>query len=84
MHSTWQVIYAHPLILPLQGREAMEWVIDTINTEMKDLATSAKKSMEEISTSMDNINIADKINIDNIKIADKINIDNIQLGVKFE
>ncbi|XP_072014430.1 PRELI domain containing protein 3B-like [Amphiura filiformis] len=55
------------------GREAMEWVIDSINTEVKDLATTAKKSMEEISSTMDNI-----------KIADKINIENINLGVKFD
>ncbi len=51
----------------------MEWVIETINTEMKDLATSAKKGMEEITCSMDNI-----------KIADKINIENINIGVKFD
>ena len=51
----------------------MEWVIQKINTEMKDLAISAKKGMEEITHSMDNI-----------KIADKINMDNLNLGVKFD
>ncbi|XP_033116731.1 PRELI domain containing protein 3B-like [Anneissia japonica] len=39
------------------GREAMEWVIDTINTEVKELACSAKKGMAEFRTKIDTLDL---------------------------
>ncbi|XP_022110483.1 PRELI domain containing protein 3A-like [Acanthaster planci] len=38
------------------GRDAMEWVIQTINQEMKDLASQVNKSMEDIKHSMEGLN----------------------------
>ncbi|XP_071785662.1 PRELI domain containing protein 3B-like [Asterias amurensis] len=38
------------------GREAMEWVIQSINQEMKDLASQVNKSMEDIKHSMETLN----------------------------
>ncbi|XP_038067594.1 PRELI domain containing protein 3A-like [Patiria miniata] len=37
------------------GREAMEWVIQSINQEMKDLASQVNKSMEDIKHSMEGL-----------------------------
>ena len=34
----------------------MEWVIQTINQEMKDLASQVNKSMEDIKHSMETLN----------------------------
>ncbi|XP_030831284.1 PRELI domain containing protein 3B [Strongylocentrotus purpuratus] len=38
-----------------KGREAMEWVIDTINREMTDLASTAKKGIEDLTSGIENI-----------------------------
>ncbi|XP_071958735.1 PRELI domain containing protein 3B-like [Antedon mediterranea] len=40
-----------------KGREAMEWVIDTINTEVKELASTAKKGITELRTKIDTLDL---------------------------
>lgn len=65
-----------------KGRQAMEWVIDRLDAEVKDLATSAVKSTDEIlnqtKKSIDGITNSAKKSMDDISSKAKKSLDDIQ------
>lgn len=65
-----------------KGRQAMEWVISKLNTDVKDFATSAVKSTDEIimhtRQSLDDITSSAKKSMDGISSKAKKSLDDIQ------
>ena len=64
-----------------KGRQAMEWVIDKMSSEVKDLATSAVKSTDELiihtRRQLDDITIATRRGMDDLQNAAKKSFDEI-------
>lgn len=65
-----------------KGRQAMEWVIGKLNTDVKDFASSAVKSTDEIimhtRQSLDDITSSAKKSMDDISSKAKKSLDDIQ------
>uniref|UniRef100_A0A6M2DJE0 Putative member of the intramitochondrial sorting protein family n=1 Tax=Xenopsylla cheopis TaxID=163159 RepID=A0A6M2DJE0_XENCH len=64
-----------------KGRQAMEWVINKINLEVKEIATSAVKSTDEILSqtkkSIDDISTSARKSMDDLSTAAKNTLDDI-------
>lgn len=65
-----------------KGRQAMEWVIDKLDTEVKDFATSAVKSTDELlnqtKKQLDDITMSAKKSMDDISHKAMQSFDDIQ------
>jgi predicted regulator of Ras-like GTPase activity (Roadblock/LC7/MglB family) len=65
-----------------QGRQAIEWVIDKIDAEVKEIASSAVKSTDELFThtkkSFDDITTTARKSMDDISSAAKKSFDDLQ------
>lgn len=65
-----------------QGRQAMEWVIEKIQADVKDIASSAVKSTDDLLNQtrrqIDDITIATKRGMDDIQSAAKKSLDEFQ------
>lgn len=65
-----------------KGRQAMEWVINKINLEVKEIANSAVKSTDEILSqtkkSIDDISTSARKSMDDLSTAAKNTLDDIQ------
>lgn len=66
-----------------KGRQAIEWVIDKIDTEVKEIATAAFKSTDEILSStiksLDDITTTARKSMDDISTKTKKSLDDIHL-----
>jgi hypothetical protein len=65
----------------LQGRQAIEWVIDKIDAEVKDLANSAAKTTDELFTTtrrqIDDLTTITKRSMDEIQNAAKKSLEEV-------
>lgn len=82
LHSYVEDLLANKISLNAgKGRQAIEWVISKINTEVKDLTSNAVKSTDEIiahtKKSLDDITVTARKSMDDISSAAKKSFDDI-------